>query len=242
MEYEFRIRAKLANRRADENAERIKADESAQQHRAESHNAASDAYRNSVPTARSTDEFDTADERSLLGAGGDQESASRTEKLHRSDNGAELTDGITEIIGADQPAAGTGWEEEREAYLQMVGLAPRLLLPYAGQMDRTDTGFDRGGAGSVVRRGDGTQQCAKPTLLTAALRTGLCGLELLEEMADDDSGDTEEKRRRIQAKQEAENVGVVLGALAGTAIVLTHKAQENTEQKNEEQQQTMGGL
>ena len=61
-------------------------------------------------------------------------------------------------------------------------------------------------------------------------------------MADDDGGDTEEKRRRVLAKQEAENVGMVLGALAGTAIVLTHKAQENTEQKNEEQQQTMGGL
>lgn len=94
----------------------------------------------------------------------------------------------------------------------------------------------------MVRRGDGAQQCAKSALLTAALRTGLCGLELLEEMADDDSGDTEEKRRRIQAQEEAENVGMVLGALAGTAIVLTHKAQENTEQKNEEQQQTMGGL
>ena len=94
----------------------------------------------------------------------------------------------------------------------------------------------------MVRCGDGTQQCAKPALLTAALGTGLCGLELLEEMGDDDGGDTEEKRRRIQAKQEAENVGVVLGALAGTAIVLTHKAQENTEQKNEEHQQTMGGL
>lgn len=61
-------------------------------------------------------------------------------------------------------------------------------------------------------------------------------------MADDDGGDTEEKRRRVLAKQEAENVGMVLGTLAGTAIVLTHKAQENTEQKNEEQQQTMGGL
>ena len=94
----------------------------------------------------------------------------------------------------------------------------------------------------MVRRGDGTQQCAKPALLTAALRTGLCGLELLEEMADDDGGDTEEKRRRVLAKQEAENVGMVLGVLAGTAIALTHKAQENTEQKNEEQQQTMGGL
>lgn len=94
----------------------------------------------------------------------------------------------------------------------------------------------------MVRCGDGTQQCAKPALLTAALRTGLFGLELLDEMADDDGGDTEEKRRRVLAKQEAENVGMVLGALAGTAIVLTHKAQENTEQKNEEQQQTMGGL
>lgn len=94
----------------------------------------------------------------------------------------------------------------------------------------------------MVRCGDGTQQCAKPALLTAALRTGLFGLELLDEMADDDGGDTEEKRRRVLAKQEAENVGMVLGALAGTVIVLTHKAQENTEQKNEEQQQTMGGL
>ena len=242
MEYEFRIRAKLAKRRADENAERIKADESAQQRRAESHNTASDAYRDPVPTAGSTDEFDTADERSLLGAGGDQESATRLENAYRPDNGAELTDGITEIIGADQPAAGTGWEEEREAYLQMVGLAPGLLLPHAGQMDRTDIGFDRGDAGSVVRRGDGTQQCAKPALLTAALRTGLCSLKLLEEMADDDGGDAEEKRRRIQAQQEAENIGMVLGALTGTAIVLTHRAQENTEQKNEKQQQTMGGL
>lgn len=94
----------------------------------------------------------------------------------------------------------------------------------------------------MVRCGDGTQQCEKSALLTAVLRTGLYGLELLNEMTDDDSRDTEEKRRRIQAQEEAENIGMVLGALAGTAIVLTHKAQENTEQKNEEQQQTMGGL
>ena len=57
--------------------------------------------------------------------------------------------------------------------------------------------------------------------------------------------DDEESYRRIQAEQEAKNIGAVIGVLAGAAIALTQdkpsaEAQQQTEQQKEQtQQQTM---
>ena len=52
--------------------------------------------------------------------------------------------------------------------------------------------------------------------------------------------DDEEKRRRMEAKIEAENLGAVIGFAAGTAMAVKEKLDEQA--AKEKQQQTMGGL
>ena len=57
--------------------------------------------------------------------------------------------------------------------------------------------------------------------------------------------DTEEKRRRIEAKIAAENFGAVIGFAAGTALAVKEKLDEQSareEQKKQQHEQTMGGL
>ena len=68
--------------------------------------------------------------------------------------------------------------------------------------------------------------------MTPGLRAGLSGLAAVGSLLDDDSEDAEEKRRRMEAKMEGENIGVLLGLTAGAAIALTQKE----EQQNDEQQ------
>ena len=84
----------------------------------------------------------------------------------------------------------------------------------------------------MVWRGDDHQQYPQPVPLTPGLRAGLSGLAAAGSLLDDDSEDAEEKRRRMEAKMEGENIGVLLGLAAGAAIALT----QNEEQQNDEQQ------
>ena len=60
------------------------------------------------------------------------------------------------------------------------------------------------------------------------------------ENASDKDEDAEEKRRRMEAKIAAENLGAVIGFAAGTAMAVNEKLDEQSVQ--EKQQQTMGGL
>lgn len=46
-----------------------------------------------------------------------------------------------------------------------------------------------------------------------------------------------ERYRRIQAEQEAKNIGAVIGLVAGVAMVLTQDEQSSTEQQWTEDQQ-----
>ena len=84
----------------------------------------------------------------------------------------------------------------------------------------------------MVWRGDDHQQYPQSVPLTPGLRAGLSGLAAVGSLLDDDSEDAEEKRRRMEAKMEGENIGVLLALAAGTAIALTQKE----EQQNDEQQ------
>ena len=57
--------------------------------------------------------------------------------------------------------------------------------------------------------------------------------------------DTEEKRRRIEAKIAAENFGAAIGFAAGAALAVKEKMDEHAareEQKKQQHEQTMGGL
>ena len=61
----------------------------------------------------------------------------------------------------------------------------------------------------------------------------------------DEDEDAEEKRRRMEAKIAAENLGAVIGFAAGAALAVKEKRDEHAaqeEQKGNRYEQTMGGL
>ena len=67
----------------------------------------------------------------------------------------------------------------------------------------------------------------------------VAGLAVAGTLMDEDE-DAEEKRRRMEAKIAAENLGTVIGFAAGAAMAVKEKLDEHAVQ--EKQQQTMGGL
>ena len=81
--------------------------------------------------------------------------------------------------------------------------------------------------------------------MTPLLRTGAAGLVTLGLLLDEEGGDAEEQRRRIEARIAAENFGAVVGLAAGAIIVAKEKHDEHAareEQKENQHEQTMGGL
>lgn len=61
----------------------------------------------------------------------------------------------------------------------------------------------------------------------------------------DEDDDTEEKRRRMEAKIAAENFGAAIGFAAGAAMAVKEKLDEQAmreEQEKQQHEQTMGGL
>ena len=60
----------------------------------------------------------------------------------------------------------------------------------------------------------------------------------------DEDENAEEKRRRMEAKIAAENLGAVVGFAAGAAMAVKEKLDEQSaqEKQKQQQQQTMGGL
>lgn len=71
----------------------------------------------------------------------------------------------------------------------------------------------------------------------------VAGLAAAGSLLDEDE-DAEEKRRRMEAKIAAENLGAVVGFAAGAAMAVKEKLDEQSaqEKQKQQQQQTMGGL
>ena len=234
MEHEFRIRAKLVQRkfyRAEETDGGIETDESAEQ-RTRKYTAADDAaHRDPVRSAAGDEQADGAGRRNKLGAGGNSEDPARIENTHRPDTGAEVAHGDAEIADGDEQTAGTGWEPEREVFLQVDRLASGLQPAGGPQVDRAAFGDRRSGTGGLVWRGGDPQPV--PLIPAAA------GLAAAGTLMDEDE-DAEEKRRRMEAKIAAENFGAVIGFAAGAAMAVKEKLDEQAVQ--EKQQQTMGGF
>ena len=72
----------------------------------------------------------------------------------------------------------------------------------------------------------------------------VAGLTAVGTLMDEDE-DAEEKRRRMEAKIAAENLGAVIGCAAGAALAVKEKRDEHAaqeEQKGNRYEQTMGGL
>ena len=238
MEHEFRIRAELVKRKLRRAAEidgGIEAAESAEQ-RTAGCAAADAAHCDPVRSAAGDEQADGAGRRNKLGAGGNSKDPAGTEAVHRSDAGAEHTGRDTEIADRDEQTAGTGWESEREIFLQVDRLAPGLQPAGGPQVDHAGADPWHGGTGGVVWR-DGDPQ---PVPLIPAV----AGLTAVGTLMDEDE-DAEEKRRRMEAKIVAENFGAVIGFAAGAAMAVKEKLDKQSareEQKKQQHEQTMGGL
>ena len=238
MEHEFRIHAELVKRKLHRAAEidgGIETDESAEQ-RAAVCAAADPAHCDSVRSAAGDGQADGAGRRNKLGAGGNSESNPRSESTHRPDTGAEVAHGDAEITDRDEQAAGTGWEPEREVFLQVDRLASGLQPAGGPQVDHAGADPWHGGTGGLVWRGGDP----RPVPLIPAV----AGLAAVGTLLDEDE-DAEEKRRRMEAKIAAENFGAVIGFAAGAALAVKEKLDEQSareEQKKQQHEQTMGGL
>ena len=238
MEHEFRIRAKLVQRKFRRAAEidgGIEADEPVEQ-RIGKYTAADDAaHRDPMSAAAGYEQADTAGRRNKLGAGGNSESNPRSESTHRPDTGAEVAHGDAEITDRDEQTAGTGWESEREIFLQVDRLAPGLQPAGGPQVDHAGADPWHGGTGGLVWRGGDP----RPVPLIPAV-AGLTAVGTLMDEDEDEDEDAEEKRRRMEAKIAAENFGAALGFAVGAALAVKEKLDEQSAQGK--QQQTMGGL
>ena len=238
MEHEFRIRAKLVQRKFHRAAEidgGIEAAESAEQ-RAAANSAANPAHCDPVRSAAGDEQADRAGRRNKLGAGGNPEDPAGTEAVHRPDAGAAVSGGDAEIADRDEQTAGTGWEPEREVFLQVDRLAPGLQPAGGPQVDHAGADPWHGGTGRLVWRGGDP----RPVPLMSAV----AGLTAVGTLMDEDE-DAEEKRRRMEAKIAAENFGAAIGFAAGAALAVKEKLDEQSareEQKKQQHEQTMGGL
>ena len=236
MEHEFRIRAKLVQRkfhRAEETDGGIEADESAEQ-RTAGCATANPAHCDPMRPAAGDEQADGAGRRNKLGAGGNSEDPAGVETAHRPDAGAAVAHGDAEIADGDEQTAGTGWEPEREVFLQVDRLASGLQPAGGPQVDHAGADPWHGGTGRVVWRGGDP----RPVPLIPAVAGLAAAGSLLDE-------DAEEKRRRIEAKIAAENFGAAIGFAAGAAMAVKEKLDEQAareEQKKQQHEQTMGGL
>ena len=236
MEHEFRIRAKLVQRKLRRAAEidgGIEADESAELRAAV---ATDPTHCDPVRSAAGYGQTDGAGRRNKLGDGGNSEDPAGAENARRPDTGAEVAHGDAEIADGDEQAAGTGWESEREIFLQMDSVAAGFQPAGSPQVDHAGADPWHGGTGGLVWRGGDP----RPVPLIPAV----AGLTATGALLDEDE-DAEEKRRRMEAKIAAENFGAVIGFAAGAALAVKEKLDEQTaqeEQKKRHHEQTMGGL
>ena len=238
MEHEFRIRAKLVQRkfrRAKETDGGIETDESAEQ-RTAGCAAADAAHCDPVRFAAGDEQAGGAGRRNKLGAGGNSEGPAGAENARRPDTGAEVAHGDAEIADGDEQTAGTGWEPEREVFLQVDRLAPGLQPAGGPQVDHAGADPWHGGTGGLVWCGGDP----RPVPLMSAV----AGLTAVGTLMDEDE-DAEEKRRRIEAEIAAENFGAAIGFATGAALAVKEKLDEHAareEQKKQQHEQTMGGL
>lgn len=236
MEREFRIRAELIQRkfrRAVETDGGIETDESAAQ-RIDKYTATDDPpHCDPVRSAAGDEQAGEAGRRNKLGAGGNPEDPAGAENARRPDAGAEVSGRDAEIADGDEQAAGTGWEPEREVFLQMDSVAAGFQPVGGHQVDHAGADPWHGDTGRVVWRGGNPQPV--PLIPAAA------GLAAAGTLMDKDE-DAEEKRRRMEAKIAAENFGAVVGFAAGAALAVKEKLDEHAAREEQQHEQTMGGF
>ena len=224
MEHEFRIRAEIVSARTQ-----------AAQHPAGSTSDADNASR-SVSLKNRLEANDEIHGCTVAPCGSADRSVGERQQAdvaasHTDAAGRSAKDGAAS--GADDR---TGWETEREVFLQVDRLAAGLQPAGSPQVDRTACGDRHGDTGGLVWRGGDP----RPVPLIPAV----VGLAAAGSLLDEDE-DAEEKQRRMEAKIAAENFGAAIGFAAGAALAVKEKMDEHAaqeEQKKQQQEQTMGGL
>ncbi len=132
------------------------------------------------------------------------------------------TDGeeYSEDTGTDDGQHRTGWEESRELYEQ-----------HLAERERAGTGFSGSGE-------EGRSYYSRE--VDSNFDSVLGGIDSLassvSKIIDDSSEDPEERRRRIEAEENANNLGAVLGTVIGLASEAISSAKGKREQQDEEEQ------
>ena len=219
MEHEFRIRAEIVSARTQ--AAQLPADRTSD----------ADTTSRSVSLENGLGANDEIHECTVVPCGSADGSVGERQQAdvaasHTDAAGRSAKDGAAS--GADDR---TGWETEREVFLQVDRLAAGLQPAGSPQVDRTACGDRHGDTGGLVWRGGDP----RPVPLMPAV----AGLAAAGTLLDEDE-DAEEKRRRMEAKIAAENFGAAVGFAAGAALAVKEKLDEQAVQ--EKQQQTMGGF
>ena len=152
----------------------------------------------------------------------------------------------------------TGWESEREIFLRRrkAGLEYGERVGFADALnegqpryDAAQDGFADRGTASVddpLAQGDGRRVYRGGDVADDPLRNrhpaaaGIGATLGVAAALDDDNEDAEERRRRIEAREAAQNLGAAIGLAAGLAISAAEKHRQREEQlrkQQEEQQQ-----
>ena len=219
MEHEFRIRAEIVSARTQ-----------AAQHPAGSV-ASADTTSRSTPHESGLGANDERSGYTVVPCGSADGSVGAHQQADVAASHADAAGRSAESGAASGTDDRTGWETEREVFLQVDRLASELQPAGGPQVDHAGDTARFGDAGGVVWRG------SDPRLVP--LMPAVAGLAAAGTLMDEDE-DAEEKRRRIEAKIAAENFGAAVGFAAGAALAVKEKLDEQAVQ--EKQQQTMGGF
>lgn len=136
-------------------------------------------------------------------------------------DGAGSGDGEPQDGGADAKLHRTGWEESRAVYFELLR-NPFKEYSGAGQHDRETApknieNYDsHGGIGS------------------GAVAAGLRGVLEAGSIIENTYEDPEERRKRIEAEENASNLGAVIGLAAGIIAVATDSGDDISVEENEE--------
>lgn len=121
------------------------------------------------------------------------------------------------------PDSATGWEREREAFFRNLQNALRQSQGY----------------GSYYAQAGAEGQKAADHLsggIYDGIGAGLRGLASAGKLIEDDSEDSEERRKRIEAEQNGSDIGAVLGLAFGAAMALTQDKTQTEGQTIQDEQ------
>lgn len=136
-------------------------------------------------------------------------------------DGAGSGDGEPQDGGADAKPRRTGWEESRAVYFELLR-NPFKEYQDAGQHDRET-------APKNIENYD-----SHGGIDSGAVAAGLRGILEAGSIIDGTAEDPEERRKRIEAQENASNLGAVIGLAAGIIAVATDSGDDISVEENEE--------